>query len=107
MEARPRTGSEGRGAKDGERRTASGHPSRRVDSRSPARTGGSIVTDVEASIEALLSEDRVFEPPAPFRANAVVTDPGVYERAAADPDGFWAEQAELLDWSERWHTVSE
>jgi acetyl-CoA synthetase len=63
--------------------------------------------DVEASIEALLSEDRTFEPPAEFAANAVVRDPGIYERAAADPDAFWAEQAATLDWYEPWHTVRE
>ncbi|MCA1726567.1 MAG: AMP-binding protein, partial [Actinobacteria bacterium] len=65
------------------------------------------MADVEASIEALLSEERRFEPPTDFAANAVVSDPGIYERAAADPEAFWVEQAERLDWYERWHTVTE
>jgi acetyl-CoA synthetase len=65
------------------------------------------VSDVQASIDALLSEDRVFRASPEFRANAVVSDPEIYERAAADPDAFWTEQADQLEWFERWHTVSE
>src|SRR4051794_18459706 len=37
--------------------------------------------DEARTIDALLSEDRVFEPPAGFRERAVVRDPGVYEEA--------------------------
>ena len=50
------------------------------------------MTDVEATIEALLSENRVFEPSEAFRAQANWNDPAIYERAAADPEGFWAER---------------
>jgi acetyl-CoA synthetase len=35
----------------------------------------------------------------------VAADPGVYERAAADPEAWWAEQARALEWSTPWHTV--
>ncbi|MGE5460310.1 MAG: acetate--CoA ligase [Solirubrobacterales bacterium] len=56
-------------------------------------------------ISALLSEHRVFEPPADFTANAIVKDRGVYERADADFEGFWAEQAEGLSWFKKWDTV--
>ena len=31
----------------------------------------------------------------------------MYQRSIDDPDGFWAEQAERLDWIERWHTVKD
>ena len=32
----------------------------------------------------------------------------MYQRSLQDPDGFWAEQAELhLDWFKPWHTVSD
>ena len=65
------------------------------------------MSDAERSIDALLSEDRVFEPSAEFVARAVETDPAIYERAAADPEAFWVEQAERLEWIEPWHTVSE
>ena len=63
--------------------------------------------DVESTIDALLSEKRVFEPSAEFRKDALWNDPSIYQKAAADPEAFWAEQAEALDWFERWHTVSE
>jgi acetyl-CoA synthetase len=63
------------------------------------------VTDVQANIDALLQEHRVFAPPEAFAERAIVSDPSVYERADADPEGFWAEQAERLSWSRRWDTV--
>jgi len=59
----------------------------------------------QPNIEALLSEDRVFEPPAGFRERAIVGDPAIYERADADPEAFWAEQADRLSWFRRWDTV--
>ena len=31
----------------------------------------------------------------------------MYKRSVDDPEGFWAEQAESLDWIERWHTVKD
>ena len=61
----------------------------------------------QRNIDALLSEDRVFEPPEAFRARALVYDRSIYERAEADPEGFWAEQAERLTWFKRWDTVME
>jgi acetyl-CoA synthetase len=64
------------------------------------------VTDPQ-HIEALLSERRVFEPPPGFREGAIVGDPSIYERADADPEAFWAEQAERLTWFRRWDTVME
>jgi acetyl-CoA synthetase len=63
------------------------------------------VTDVQANIDALLQEHRVFEPPEGFAQRAIVSDPSIYERASADPEAFWAEQAERLSWSRRWDTV--
>ena len=64
------------------------------------------MTELEPTIEALLSEHRVFEPSADFRNRALWNDPGIYERAAADPEAFWAEQAERFV-VERWHQVME
>src|ERR1044071_6966114 len=49
-------------------------------------------------IDALLQEDRRYPPTDEFRAQANWNDPGVYDRAAADPEGFWAEQAASIDW---------
>ena len=44
-----------------------------------------------SEIDALLQEDRAFEPSAEFRAQAHVSDPEVYARAATDPEAFWEE----------------
>ena len=59
----------------------------------------------EQDLSRLLVEERVFRPPADFAEAAVVRDPSVYERAAADPEAFWAEMAEQLDWFEKWDEV--
>jgi acetyl-CoA synthetase len=63
--------------------------------------------DVEHAIEALLEERRTFEPADEFRAQANLNDPSVYDDAAADPDAWWASQAERLDWFEPWTQVFE
>jgi acetyl-CoA synthetase len=68
---------------------------------------GSTVGEPEQHIEALLEEKRVFPPPPSFAEQAVAADPAIYERAARDPDSFWAEQAERLDWTRRWDAVME
>ncbi|MCR2826139.1 AMP-binding protein, partial [Microbacterium sp. zg.Y909] len=53
---------------------------------------------MSSQIDHLLNETRRFAPPADFAANAVATGE-LYERAAADREGFWADQArELLHW---------
>jgi len=59
------------------------------------------------SLEALLDENRRFAPPEGFRAAANFNDDGIYARAAADREAYWAGWAERLDWFEPWHTVLE
>jgi acetyl-CoA synthetase len=59
----------------------------------------------ERHIEGLLSEGRVFTPPAAFVERALVADRSIYDRAEADVEGFWAEQAERLTWFKGWDTV--
>ena len=56
-------------------------------------------------IDALLQEERSFPPPADFAARANLSDPDIYAKAAADPEGFWAGLAEELDWFQKWDTV--
>ena len=56
-------------------------------------------------IDALLNEARVFPPSAEWRSNALVNDPSVYARAAADPEAFWAGFASELEWIEPWSKV--
>jgi acetyl-CoA synthetase len=59
------------------------------------------------AIEALLQEGRVFPPSGEFTARANINDPAVYERADADPEGFWAEWAGQLEWIRPWDAVCE
>jgi acetyl-CoA synthetase len=54
---------------------------------------------------AELLEVKQFEPPLEFREQALLRDASVYEQAARDPLGWWARQAEQLDWFDRWDTV--
>ena len=56
-------------------------------------------------IDALLTESRRFAPSDAFRARAQVNDPGVYARAAADPEAFWAGFARELEWIRPWDQV--
>jgi acetyl-CoA synthetase len=52
-----------------------------------------------------LLEQETFPPPEEFRERAVYSDPAIYDQAEADPEGFWAEQAEALHWDRKWDRV--
>src|SRR4051794_36661346 len=52
-----------------------------------------------------LLEQESFPPPEEFRAQALITDPSIYDEAEADPEGFWARQAESLHWDQKWDQV--
>ena len=64
-----------------------------------------------SAIESVLNESRVFPPAPAFAASAHIKSFDEYEKlyaeAAADPDAFWAKQAEALDWFRKWDTVLE
>ena len=60
---------------------------------------------VQPEIDALLNEARVFEPTTNWRTNATANDPGIYERAASDPEAFWAGFAAELEWTRPWTQV--
>jgi len=57
------------------------------------------------AIEVLLRENRTFSPSEAFVEQANLSDPGIYDRAKADPAAFWAEQAEALTWFKKWDQV--
>ena len=63
------------------------------------------------NITSVLKETRSFPPPAEFASQAHIKSLAEYEklskRAADDPNGFWAEQAESLVWFKKWDTVLE
>jgi acetyl-CoA synthetase len=52
-----------------------------------------------------LLEQETFSPPEDFRERAVASDPSVYDAAEADPEGFWARQAQELHWFRQWDQV--
>ncbi len=60
--------------------------------------------DLDRELAGLLDQER-FPPPAGFREQALLNDPAVYEQAAADPEGWWASQAEKLHWFKPWDRV--
>ncbi len=54
---------------------------------------------LEQDLEALLQIES-FPPPASFAEHARIHDSSIHEAAAADPVGWWSEQARALDWFE-------
>jgi acetyl-CoA synthetase len=60
-----------------------------------------------SEIDALLKEDRTFPPTGAWTRDALANDPGVYARAAADPEAFWAGFARELEWTAPWTRVLE
>jgi acetyl-CoA synthetase len=63
------------------------------------------------NIDSILQEKRSFPPPADFSKNALIHSKEEYDeicaRAAADPEGFWADIARELHWFEPWTKVLE
>src|SRR2546423_927950 len=59
---------------------------------------------LEKELAALLDVER-FPPPREFAEQALLNEPEVYERAAADTLGWWAERARALHWFEPFQTV--
>jgi acetyl-CoA synthetase len=61
------------------------------------------------NITSVLKESRLFPPSPDFAARAHIKSLAEYEqlwqRAAADPEGFWGEQAAALQWFRRWDKV--
>ncbi|HEX6807568.1 MAG TPA: acetate--CoA ligase [Gemmatimonadaceae bacterium] len=58
-------------------------------------------------IDVLLQETRKFTPAAEFSRAANVPTRDVYDRAARDPEAFWAEMARDLEWSKPFTKVLE
>ncbi len=72
--------------------------------RTPTRPAASRKA-AERGLDDLLRETRVFKPSAAFRRAAHARDPQVYERAARNPERFWAGWAKELAWSKPWTQV--
>jgi acetyl-CoA synthetase len=63
----------------------------------------------EKAITSMMAEKRVFSPPEELSEGAYIKDLDeyreVYQRSVDDPEGFWAEIAEQLDWYKKWDKV--
>jgi acetyl-CoA synthetase len=58
-----------------------------------------------SEIDNLLQESRRFPPPGAWTQSANIADSGVYDRAARDPEAFWAGFARELEWIRPWDSV--
>jgi acetyl-CoA synthetase len=71
----------------------------------------SVPTAAGAMIESVLRESRVYPPPADFARQAHIKSleeyRALWQRAYDDPEGFWAEQAKIVDWFAPWTKVLE
>ena len=63
----------------------------------------------EKAITSMMEEKRVFDPPDEFRGKAYIKSldeyKELYQRSIDDPEGFWGEMAEQLDWYKKWDRV--
>jgi len=70
--------------------------------------GNMSADDQQTNIDDLLLENRKFPPSAAFKKNSLAVGTHLYDQAAADDEGFWAQQAaDLIDWDQDWHTICE
>jgi acetyl-CoA synthetase len=64
----------------------------------------------QATIESILQEERLFQPPPEFSKTAHIKSleeyQSLYDKAKADPETFWAELAEQeIHWFQKWDKV--
>ncbi len=64
---------------------------------------------VDKGMLSMMDEKRVFPPPKEFSAAAHIKSmeeyKELYDSSIADPDKFWGERAEQLDWFKKWDKV--
>jgi acetyl-CoA synthetase len=62
-------------------------------------------------ITSMMGEKRSFKPPKEFTDSAYIKSMDeyqkLYQRSLDDPEGFWGEMAEQLDWFKKWDKVVE
>ncbi len=61
------------------------------------------------TITSMLEEKRLFKPPKQLSQDAYIKSldeyKEIYQRSISDPEGFWGELAEQLDWYKKWDKV--
>ncbi len=67
--------------------------------------------DEGRGIISMMEEKRVFTPPEELSKKAYISDLNeytkIYHKSLVDPEGFWGEMAEQLDWYKKWDKVLE
>ncbi len=63
--------------------------------------------NLSGSIETLLTEDRRYGPAAEFVRGARWNDKSIYDQARTNPESFWAEMAQEIEWFQPWKQVLE
>src|SRR5437879_2560681 len=86
------------------KRNSYGDDIRNVDSNQSS-SKATPMTHPSTPIEALLAEKRSFPPSEDFRSQAILRDAGIYAKANKDPEAFWGEAAQSLDWFQKWDKV--
>ena len=63
----------------------------------------------DKTITSMMEENRVFNPPSELSEKASINSldeyKDIYQRSVADPEAFWGEMAEQLDWYKKWDKV--
>ncbi|MDD5591417.1 MAG: acetyl-coenzyme A synthetase N-terminal domain-containing protein, partial [Dehalococcoidales bacterium] len=63
----------------------------------------------EKTITSMMAEKRTIYPPEELAKNAYVKSMAeykeIYQKSIDDPEAFWAEKAEQLDWFKKWDKV--
>lgn len=63
----------------------------------------------ESGIKSMMEEKRIFPPPKEFSKKANIKSleeyKKIYQRSIDDPEGFWGEMAQQLDWYKKWNKV--
>jgi acetyl-CoA synthetase len=69
------------------------------------------MADEKKAFDSVMDEKRIFEPPIALSRGAHVRSLAEYEeiyrRSIEDPEGFWAEKANQLEWFKKWDRVLE
>ena len=64
---------------------------------------------IDRSITSMMEERRIFYPPKEFSNKAYIRNLDeyrkIYQKSVDDPEGFWAQMAEQLDWFRTWDKV--
>ncbi len=69
------------------------------------------MAEEKRAIHSMMDETRIFDPPPALSKRAHVKSlaeyEGIYKRSIQDPEGFWAEKADQLEWFKKWDHVLE